>query len=101
MHRRAHAVASLPTDPMPRSPLVAAAAAPDRSSFALYYQQADGAVQEIFYDSSSGAWQDLSTTFADAKNHTGLAAFDFVDDGEENVCASFDDPSHRRRSLQD
>lgn len=73
----------LPTDPMPRSPLVAAAAT-DRPSFTLYYQQADGAVQEIFYDSSSGAWRNSSTAFADAKNHTGLAAFDLVDGGEEN-----------------
>ena len=93
-------MASLPTDPMPRSPLVAAAAT-DRPSFTLYYQQADGAVQEIFYDSSSGAWRNSSTAFADAKNHTGLAAFDLVDGGEENVGASFDGPSHRRLSLRD
>lgn len=57
----------------------------DGQSFRLYYQQLDGATQELRYDSPDARWRNATSIFTDARNNTGLAAFTYLNGTEQNV----------------
>ena len=79
-------------DPMPGTQIAsvafqdrAAKAMSNQQSFRLYYQQVDGAMREMRYDSPSPGWQNATTIFTDAKNYTGMASFTYLNGTEQNV----------------
>lgn len=56
-----------------------------QQNFRLYYQEVDGAIQEIKYDTPDGGWKDSTPIITDARRNSGVAAFTYLDNGEQTV----------------
>lgn len=63
----------------------AASGAKNQQSFRLYYQEVDGAIHEIQYESSVGAWNTSTPIITDARKNSGVAAFTYLNNTEQNV----------------
>ncbi|KAI9869959.1 MAG: hypothetical protein M1830_004888 [Pleopsidium flavum] len=80
-------LASLPPyDIMAASPIEALAFETNNSrsggvqSFRLHYQSVNGNIKELKYDGMLSGWQNATPIFTDARNHTGLASYAYLND---------------------
>ncbi|KAI9887487.1 MAG: hypothetical protein M1823_000666 [Watsoniomyces obsoletus] len=80
-------------DPMPGTS-IATVAFGEGQSFRLYYQQLNGATRELRYDSPDSRWRNATSIFSGARNHTGLAAFTYLNGTEQNQFVLYVSPEN-------
>ncbi|KAI9783143.1 MAG: hypothetical protein M1816_001594 [Peltula sp. TS41687] len=57
-------------------------AASNQQSFRIYYQEVGGAIQEMQYESSVGAWANSTSIINEARKNSGVAAFTYLSNSE-------------------